>query len=141
MQRMTDDEWKNFLTETPRTAKVAVVRADGRPHVTPAWIDLDGDRIVFTTARDSLKGKALLRDPRVSLCVDDDRPPFAFVVIDGTVTISEDLADLRYWAGRLGGRYMGEDRAEAYAERNGVPGELLIRVTVRHVTAYRDVAA
>jgi len=141
VQRMDDEEWKQFLLREPRTAKVAVVRANGRPHVTPAWIDMDGDQIVFTTARDSLKGKALLRDPRIGICVDDDRRPFSFVTIEGVAAISEDLRDLRYWAGRIGGRYMGADQADAYGERNGVPGELLVRVTVRHVTAYRDVAA
>ncbi|MBV9282243.1 MAG: PPOX class F420-dependent oxidoreductase [Chloroflexi bacterium] len=141
MQRMTEDEWRRFLLEKPRTAKVAVVRADGRPHVTPTWIDMDGDRIVFTTHRDSLKGKALLRDPRLSLCVDDDWPPFSFVTVEGVATISEDLADLRHWAGRIGGRYMGADRADEYGARNGVPGELLIHVTIRRVSAYRDVAA
>ena len=141
MQRMTDEEWKRFLIERPRTAKVAVVRADGRPHVTPTWIDLDGDQIVFTTHAESLKGKALRRDPRVSLCVDDEVPPFAFVTIDGTVTISEDLGELRHWAARIGGRYMGADQAEAYGARNGVPGELLVRVTVRRATAYTGVAS
>jgi PPOX class probable F420-dependent enzyme len=141
MPVMTDDEWKQFLREKPRPAKVAVVRADGRPHVTPAWIDFDGDDIVFTTGRDSIKGKALRRNPRVCLCVDDDQPPFSYVVIQGTVTISEDLPDLRHWAARIGGRYMGADRAEEYGARNGVPGELLVRVTIGHVTAFRDVAA
>jgi PPOX class probable F420-dependent enzyme len=141
MQRMTDAEWKQFVMETPRTAKVAVVRRDGRPHVTPTWIILDGDQILFTTHRESLKGKALLRDPRISLCMDDERPPFSFVTVDGTADISEDLAELRRWATRIGGRYMGEDQAEAYGARNGVPGELLVRVTALHVSAFRDIAA
>ncbi len=140
MPRMTNGEWKQFVLEKPRPAIAAVVRADGRPHATPVWIALDGDQIIFTTGRDSLKGKALLRDPRMCLCIDDDRPPFSFVTIDGAVTISEDLSDLKYWAGRIGGRYMGEDKAEAYGERNGVVGELLVRVTVRNVSGYRDVA-
>jgi PPOX class probable F420-dependent enzyme len=127
--------------ETPRTAKVAVVRRDGRPHVTPTWIVLDGDQVVFTTHGESLKGKALLRDPRISLCLDDERPPFSFVTIDGTAAVSEELSELRRWATIIGGRYMGEDQAEAYGARNGVPGELLVRVTIQHVSAYRDIAA
>jgi PPOX class probable F420-dependent enzyme len=141
MAKMTEAEWKTFLTEKPRTAKVAVVRADGRPHVTPAWFEMDGNQIVFTTAATSLKGKAIRRDPRVSICIDDERPPFSFVVIEGVAVISENLSDLRIWAGRIGGRYMGADQAEAYGKRNGVPGELLVRVTIRHVSAHRDIAA
>jgi PPOX class probable F420-dependent enzyme len=141
MVKMTGDEWKQFVREKPRPAVAAVTRADGRPHATPVWIDLDGDQILFTTWHESVKGKALRANPWISLVVQDDNAPFSFVVIEGTVTISEDPAELRYWAGRLGGRYMGADQTEAYAARNGVPGELVVRVTPRRVVAERDVAA
>jgi len=141
MVKMSTEEWKRFVLEKPRPAVAAVTRPNGSPHATPVWIDLDGDQIVFTTARDSLKGRALLRDPRVSLVIQDDTPPFSFVAIAGLASISENLDELRSWAGRLGGRYMGANQAEAYAERNGVPGEVLVRVTPQHVTAERDVAA
>ena len=140
MERMTREECIQFLLEKPRPAIAAVVRADGRPHATPVWIDMDGEQVIFTTWHESLKGKAFRRDPRVSLCVDDDQPPFSYVTLDGTVTISEDQAELKYWGGRLGGRYMGEDKSEAYGERNGVPGELLVRVTIRNITGHKDMA-
>ncbi len=68
------------------------------------------------------------REPRVSLCVDDERPPFAFVMIRGTATISEDLDELLEAATRIGGRYMGADRATEFGRRNLVAGELLVRV-------------
>ena len=66
--------WREFVLADPaRTAKLAVVRADGSPHVAPVWVDLDGDDVVFMTSADTLKGKAIRRDPRVSLCWDEDR--------------------------------------------------------------------
>jgi len=80
------------------------------------------------------------RDPRVSLCVDDERPPFAFVAVEGRATLSEDLDELLRFATLIGGRYMGKDRAEAFGRRNAVPGELLVRVTPTHVLAEADVA-
>jgi hypothetical protein len=136
MRVMSDDEWKAFLTDRPRTAKLATVRSDGRPHVAPIWIDLDDDgAVVFTTHAASLKGRTILRDPRVALCVDDDRPPFSFVIIEGTAELSEDPDDLLAWATRIGGRYMGAAQAETYGKRNGVPGELLVRVRPDHVVA------
>jgi PPOX class probable F420-dependent enzyme len=141
MRPMSEQEWKAFLTEQPRTAKLATVRADGRPHVAPIWIDLDDDgSVVFTTNAQTLKGKALRRDPRVCLCVDDDRPPFSFVVIEGTAEISEDLDELLHWATRLGGRYMGAADAAAFGKRNAVPGELLVRVRPGHVVARAGIA-
>ncbi len=140
MRVMPEQEWREFLLAGTRTAKLATVRQDGRPHVAPIWFDLDGHTLVFTTGETTVKGKALRRDPRVSLCVDDERPPFAFVTIEGTVRISEDLAELRHWATRIGGRYMGADRAEAYGVRNGVPGELLIRVGLERIVAQAAIA-
>src|SRR5215831_19148552 len=87
--------WREFILASPaRTAKLAVVRADGSPHVAPVWVDLDGDQIVFMTSADTVKGRAIVRDPRVSLCWDDERPPFSFVTIAGTAATSADAGDL-----------------------------------------------
>ena len=115
---MADEEVRAFLTALPaRTAKLATVRPDGRPHLAPVWYDVDDDgSLVFNTGESTVKGRNLRRDPRVSLCVDDDRPPFSFVVVEGVAEISDDLDEVRRWAGRLGGRYMGADRAEEYGE-------------------------
>jgi PPOX class probable F420-dependent enzyme len=140
MSQMTPERRRAFLQEGTRTAKCATVSADGRPHVTPAWFVLDGDDVMFTTWHTSVKAHSLRRDPRVCLCVDDERPPFAFVMIEGTTSITEDLTELRRWATRIGGRYMGEDQAEAFGARNGVPGELLIRVTPTRIVAEENVA-
>ena len=138
---MTTGQWREFVMTGTRTGKLAVTRADGQPHVTPVWFVLDGEQIVLTTEARSIKGRSLRRDPRVSLCVDDQEPPYSFVVITGEVTLSEDLDDLRHWASAIGGRYMGADRAAEYGARNGVPGELLVRIQPKKVVAQRDIAA
>lgn len=133
--------WRDFVADLPaRTAKLAVVRKDGSPHVAPVWVDLDGDDIVFMTSADTIKGKAILRDPRVSLCFDDERPPFSFVLVRGTATTTTDPDELLAWGTRIGGRYMGADVAEAYGRRNAVPPEMVVRVHVDHVVAKVDVA-
>jgi PPOX class probable F420-dependent enzyme len=137
---MTKDEWQKFLSEGTRTAKLATVRADGSPHIAPVWFLMDGDELVFNTGKDTVKGRNLARDGRVALCVDDERPPFTFVVVEGSVEISEELADVRHWAARIAARYMGEDRAEEYGERNGVPGELLVRVRIGKAVAVTRLA-
>ncbi len=147
---MSTDEIRAFLDALPaRTGKLATVRADGRPHVAPVWVALDaaaaddgspvGD-LVFNTGEDTVKGTNLRRDPRVALCFDDERAPFSFVSVDGVASISEDLDEVRRWATVVGGRYMGEDRAEEYGRRNGVPGELLVRVRPTHIVAVAELA-
>ena len=140
MQEMTDDERRAFLLHGTRTAKVATVRPDGRPHIAPVWFVLDGDTVIFTTGADTVKGRAVRRDPRVSLLVDDETPPFAYVLVEGTAEVSEDADDLLRWATLIGARYMGSDRGEAFGRRNAVPGELLVRVTPTKMLARAGIA-
>ncbi|MEV5101240.1 PPOX class F420-dependent oxidoreductase [Streptomyces massasporeus] len=139
-EKMTDAQWREFVSDGTRTAKLSTVRADGSPHVAPIWFLLDGDEVVFNTGKETVKGRNIVRDGRIALCVDDDRPPFSFVVLQGRAHVSEDVDEVRQWATRIGARYMGEERAEEFGARNGVPGELLVRVTVDRVLAERDIA-
>ncbi len=78
---MSKEEIQSFLMSGTLTGKITTVRKDGRPHVVPIWFVVDKDdsniNVVFTTGQESLKGKHMLRDPRISLCVDDQTPPFA----------------------------------------------------------------
>lgn len=140
MQKLTHAESLAFLGERPRTAKLATVRSDGRPHVAPIWFALDGEELVFTTWHTTVKAANLRHDPRVCLCVDDDAPPFAFVIVEGLAALSEEPGELLAWATRIAGRYMGAEQAEAYGRRNGVPGELLVRVRPTHLLGQANIA-
>lgn len=86
---MTADQCRAFLLERPRTATLATVRADGRPHSAPIWIAPDGEAIVFTTWHAAVKARNLRRDGRRARCVDDDTPPFSYVIIEGPVAIGD----------------------------------------------------
>lgn len=140
MKQMSPEAYRHFMLHQPRTAKLATVRADGRPHVAPIWFEMDGDVIVFTTWHESVKGKNLQHDPRVCLCVDEEMPPFAFVQLEGTAEIHETHPDLLEWATRIARRYMGEAQAEAYGKRNSVVGEWLVCVTPSKIIAKTDIA-
>ncbi|HEV7627601.1 MAG TPA: PPOX class F420-dependent oxidoreductase [Streptomyces sp.] len=139
-EKMTKDEWHDFISEGTRTGKLSTVRADGSPHVAPVWFVLDGDDVVFNTGEDTVKGRNLARDGRVSICVDDERPPYAFVVLQGRAELSSDMDRMRHWATRIAARYMGEESAEQFGARNAVPGELLVRVRIEKVVALSDIA-
>ncbi len=144
MPRMGEEKYKRFMMEGTRTAMLATVRKDGRPHVAPIWFVLDGGDIVFNTGRDTVKGHAIRRDGRVALSVDDPTPPYAFVSIEGSVTY-QDCADIPEeglkWGTRIAARYVGEERAEAFGRRNAVPGELLVRLTPEKIVARSDMLA
>jgi PPOX class probable F420-dependent enzyme len=141
MRRLSDGEIRAFLSAGTRTGKLAVTRHDGRPMVVPIWFCLDEDgTLLFTTWGESIKGKAIRRDPRVSLCVDEEQPPYAYIRVDGLATVVDDPKLLRSWAERIGGRYMGVEQAARFGERNGVPGELLVRITPTTIVAQTDIA-
>jgi len=137
---MRPDERRLFLMAGTRTGTLGTTRRDGSPHVVPIWFVLDGDTVVFTCDGHSVKAAALRRDPRVSICVDDQRPPYSFVEMRGTAELSEDLDELRTWATLIGARYMGADQAEEFGARNAVPGELLVRLDPEKTIARAEIA-
>ena len=130
-----------FLSAGTRTGMLGYVAADGRPLVAPVWFVVDDGQLAFNTGRDTSKGRALGRDPRVVICVDDPHPPYSFVQVQGVVTVSEDPQDVLDIATPAGGRYMGTDRADEFGRGNAVPGELVVRVRPTKVITGFDISA
>lgn len=142
MVEMTTAEREAFLDDLPaRTAVLAVTRKDGRPIGAPIWYVRDGQDLVFTTWADSLKGRALRRDPRIALTIQDPAPPFSHVIAEGEARVSENARDLLHWATVIAARYMGADVADQFGKRNAVPGELLVRLRPTRWQAAKDVAS
>lgn len=126
-----------FMAEGTRTGHLATVRVDGTPHVAPVWFVVDGDDLVFTTWHASVKARNLVANPRVALSVDDPQPPYSYAMVEGAAQVEEVDADGRAkWAGRMGARYMGAGRADEFARRNGVEGELVVRITVERAVGH-----
>lgn len=134
-------EVRAFLSGGTRTGKLGWVAADGRPLVAPVWFVVEDGALLFNTGRDTAKGRAIARDPRLAICVDSEVPPYGFVQVQGVAETSEDPAELLRSATAIGGRYMGADRAEEFGRRNGVPGELLVRIVPTKVIAQLDMTA
>ena len=139
MSSINDPEVRAFLQAGTRTGKLSYLAGDGRPLVAPVWFVLEGDSLVFNTNKDTAKGRSLARDPRISLCVDLDEPPYAFVQVQGEAELSEDPAELVRTATSIAARYMGAGLAEQFGRRNGVPGELVVRLRPTKVVANFDV--
>ena len=139
MPKMTKEEYLSFLSGGTKTGHLATVKEDGTPHVVPIWFILDEEKLVFNTGKSSVKGKNIIRNKTVCISIDDPNPPYSFVQITGTAEISEDLDEMLIWATKIGGRYMGEDQAEAFGKRNAVEGELLVKVTPTKIITFKDV--
>ena len=140
MRTMSTAEAMEFLAAGTRTGKLATVWPDGRPHVAPIWFVVEDGALVFNTWHTSVKARNLRADPRAALAVDYQEPPFGYVIVEGTVELSDDLAEVRRIATVVGGRYMGADRAEEFGARNGVEGELACRLRIERIIARDDIA-
>lgn len=136
---MSRSESLAFLAVGTRTGKLATVRRDGRPHVVPVWFTVEGEDLVFNTWHTSLKARNLAAEPRAALVVDYEDPPYGYVLVEGTVEISDDLEEVRRIATIIGGRYMGEDEAEEFGARNGVEGELVVRLHIERLVGRDDI--
>ena len=110
------------LIQRPVMANVATVDANGRPQLTPVWIDLDGDDLLFNTAKGRVKANNLERDPHVAVSIVDPDNPYNVVVVRGKAEAAEEGADAHIDS--LAKKYLDVD---TYPMRR--PGE--IRVTYR----------
>jgi PPOX class probable F420-dependent enzyme len=97
---------------------------------------LDGDDIVISTGEATVKARNIERDPRVSVVVDDDAPPYAFVSVEGVAEISRDRDEMRRFGTQLGARY-GAPGFEEYASG---PDRILIRIHAKRVVAQDNLA-
>ena len=153
MAEMSKNEIKKFLMQGTFTGKLATVKKDGSSHVVPIWFVLDGsnkggrglkgkdDDIIFTTDHESVKAINIQHDNRVSICVDDQTPPFSFVVVYGTAKIHHyKQRELFRFATKIAQRYVGKENAELYGRRNSTEGEVLVRIKPTKIIAEKDIA-
>ena len=135
MASITDPEVHKFLSEGTRTGKFAYTNSAGRVLVAPVWYIVEDGDLIFNTGRDTVKGKFLARERRVTICVDLEQPPYAFVQVQGNAELSDDPSELLRTATAIAARYVGPDRADEFGQRNGAPGELVVRVRPTKVLA------
>ena len=142
MREMTEREWTEFVRAGTRTGKLGLVLPSGRPSVTPVWFIHEDDGVFrFNTMGDSPKARAMRSEPRVSLLVDLEEPPYAFVRVEGVVELVDDDPELLLrTATEIGGRYMGADRAEEFGRRNASEGEVVVELRPTRVVGVDDVS-
>ena len=149
MTEMSKAEIGRFLMQGTFTGKLGTIKKDGSSHVVPFWFVLDnrnsrgqiGD-IILTTGDTSVKAQNIQRDNRVSICVDDQMPPFSFVTIFGSAKIQPyKQKEVLKWATKIAERYMGKNNAEAYGKRNSEEGLVLVRIKPTRIIAEKDIAS
>ena len=149
MSEMSKTQIRRFLNKGTFTGKLATVKKDGSSHVVPIWFVLDYrnnednlGNIYFTTFIGSVKAENIQRDNRISMCIDDQTPPFSFVTIHGTAKLYQyKQKEVLKWATRIAERYMGKKDSKGYGERNSGEGAILVRIKPTKIIAEKDIAA
>jgi PPOX class probable F420-dependent enzyme len=98
------------ILDGPNFAFLAELMPDGSPHVSPVWIDVEGDLILVNTATGRLKEANMRRDQHVAISVSPRDDPYTHVDIRGRVVETREgdaaVADID----RLGRKYRGWER-------------------------------
>ena len=141
MEKMNPDEINRFLMKGTFTGKLGTINKDGSSHITPIWYILDENNyITFTTYFKSVKAKNLIRDSRISICVDDQAPPFSFVLVNGRAKVFSQPEDLLIWTTKISERYMGKELSLEYGKRNAIEGELLVKVIPTKINGQKNIS-
>lgn len=126
------DEMRRFLDER-RFAVLATVNPDGAPQQTVMWFLREGDEIVMNTKRGRRKDRNLLRDPRASICVEDEQ---RYLTLTGQLVIDDDPARGQETIRRLAARYDGEERAAEQMAEFGRQERVTLRLRIAGIDAH-----
>jgi PPOX class probable F420-dependent enzyme len=128
MAKLSEQQAQLFLDTN--IGAVATIREDGTPHVTPVWLDYDGERVVFNTAAPRAKWKHVKRDPRATIEVHSEKDPYEYVTVTGTVEIDEDEEAANRHIDKLSEKYRGIPKFQSHR-----PGErrVIVRITPERV--------
>ncbi len=142
MPKLTDLERDAFLAERGVLMRIAVVRADGSPLVTPIWFIHEDGAIYFTPREKSEWFRCLRRDPRVALCIDEQPLPYRKVLIEGQAELVYETGNDDAWRDqyrRIAERYVDREGAEAYVQNTIDQPRGLYRVVLddAEVTTWR----
>src|SRR5262245_56773550 len=108
-----------FLQEPGILCRIATIKADGAPHVTPIWFICEADTVLVTPRAESTWLEHIRRDPRVALTIDDQNPGYRKVTVEGVAELRHDLGADDAWRDlyrRIAKRYVSAEGAEAYIQ-------------------------
>ncbi len=119
MPKLNDAERDAFLAEPGVVMRIAVIREDGSPLVTPIWFIHEDESIYFTPRAKSEWFACLRRDARCALCIDEQPLPYRKVLVEGAAELVHDVGEDDVWRDqyrRIAGRYVAPAEADAYVE-------------------------
>jgi PPOX class probable F420-dependent enzyme len=112
-------------------AHLATLMADGKPQVTPVWVDYDGKHVLINTAEGRQKDKNMQRDARVSLAISDPDNPYRYLEVRGRVA-ERTLKGADAHIDAMAKKYLGQDK---YPYRRPEEVRVIYKVLPEHSSA------
>jgi PPOX class probable F420-dependent enzyme len=135
---MSRAEREDFLSGL-HVGVLGVASPDGRgPLTLPVWYTYQpGGTVNLSTGRGTRKALAVAAAGRFSLCVQDERPPYKYVTVEGPAVMADATDAERL---ELARRYLGIEGGDAYMSANPGGSQVMIRMTPEHwlSRAYSD---
>jgi len=124
---MSPADREKFLADL-HVGVLSIERADGPPLTVPIWYMYEpGGELWFLTELDSLKGRLLQKSMRFSLCAQSEAPPYKYVTVEGTATISE--ADQELHSRPMAHRYLGVKQGDRYVDSGSDSNSVRVSTT------------
>lgn len=120
--------------ERARIGRLGTVLRDGSPHIAPIWYRFDGAMFLVLTERGSQKHKNIERDGRVTLCIDDEMPPYHTVLVRGRATVED--APGKEWREEMAIAYLGDEGGKRYIAENMHENNIMLRIAPEHVSGW-----
>jgi PPOX class probable F420-dependent enzyme len=122
MAKLTDAQ-AEVVKGSRSFASLATLRKDGSPHITPIWVDYDGENVVINTAQGRAKTSHIRRDPRVSISIYDQDNPYRYVEVSGTAEIADEGDEAWEHIDKMHRKYHGSGEYP-----RGGPQRVLVRI-------------
>jgi PPOX class probable F420-dependent enzyme len=129
MSQAIPDKYRDLFSKKA-FASLGTLMPDGRPQVTPVWVDLDGDLIVINSAKGRQKDRNLRRDPRVSLAIIDPDNPYRYLELRGRVVEITEQGAAEH-IDRMAKKYLGVDK---YPYKNPDEVRVMYKIQPDHAT-------
>jgi PPOX class probable F420-dependent enzyme len=99
-------------------ARLAYIAPDGTPRVVPIWFHWNDRELVMGTHPKALKLRALARNSKVAVTIDDNTFPHKVLLIRGTARLQEVAGVVPEYA-LAAERYLGPEQGKAWVKQFG----------------------
>jgi PPOX class probable F420-dependent enzyme len=128
--RMTQSDREEFLAALHVGVLSVASGDDAGPLTVPVWYTYQpGGVLTVSTGGTTRKARAIGAAGRFSLCVQDERPPYKYVSVEGPAVIEPASIDERIVIAQ---RYLGQEQGDAFVAATPGDGQVVIRLTPEH---------